>query len=105
MATWWIREFASRADSPTHQFINSPTLLRRLLDEVVEQLRRRVIHFDVEVLDAACQVVVKPDRGNRRGQTERGLEERFRNTGRPRPEAARSGGRDALERGDDADDR
>src|SRR5215831_9187625 len=34
--------------------------LRRLLDEVVDQLRRGVIHFDVEVLDAAGEVVVEP---------------------------------------------
>src|SRR5205809_2421525 len=38
-----------------------PSLRRRLLDEVVHQLRRGVVHFDVEIFDAAGQVVVEPD--------------------------------------------
>src|SRR6266700_4837679 len=49
------------------------TLLRRLLDTVVDQLRRGVVHLDVEVLDAAAEVVVEPHRRNRDDQTERGL--------------------------------
>ena len=84
---------------------SSSDRLRRLLDEVVDQLRRRVVHFDVEVLDAAGQVVVEPDRRDRDDEPERGFDERFRDTGRDRAETARAGGRDALERGDDADDR
>src|SRR2546423_11519305 len=36
--------------------------LRGLLDEVVHELRRRVVHLDVEVLDAAREVVVEPHR-------------------------------------------
>src|SRR4029453_4634515 len=80
-------------------------LLRGLLDEVVDQLRRGVVHFDVEVLDAAGQVVVEPHRRDRDEQAERGFDERFGDTGRHRAEAARPGGRDALERRDDADDR
>src|SRR5215207_6520031 len=82
-----------------------PVFLRGLLDEVVEQLRRRVVHFDVEVLDAAGQVVVEPDRRDGDDEAESRLDERFRDTGRNRAETARAGGRDALERVDDADDR
>src|SRR5436309_1309389 len=51
--------------------------LCRLPDEEVDQLRRGVVHFDVEVLDAARQVVVEPHRGNRDDEPERGLDERF----------------------------
>ena len=79
--------------------------LRRLLDEVVHELRRRVVHLDVEVLEPAGEVVVDPHRRDRDDEAERGLDERFRNTGRHGAEAARPGGRDAVERGDDADDR
>ena len=67
-------------------------LLRRLLDEVVDQLRRRVVHLDVEVLDAAGQVVVEPHRRDRDDQPERGLDERFRNTGRDGADTARAAG-------------
>src|SRR4051794_40896987 len=81
------------------------TLLRGLLDEVVDQLRRGVVHFDVEVLDAAGEVIVEPHRRNGDDEPKRRLDERFGNTGRDRAETARAGRRDALERGDDADDR
>src|SRR5262249_46713761 len=80
-------------------------ILRGLLDEVVDQLRRGVVHFDVEVLDAAGQVVVEPDGRDGHDEAERRLDERFRDTGRDRAETAGAGCRDALERGDDADDR
>src|SRR5689334_12339631 len=79
--------------------------LRRLLDEVVDELGRRVVHLDVEVLDARGQVVVDPDRRNRDDQTERGLDERFRDADRDGADAGRSARADALERVDDADDR
>ena len=92
----------ARATSDSHLDCR---LLRRLLDEVVDQLGRRVVHLDVEVLDAAGQVVVEPHRRDRDDEAERRLDERFRDTGRDRAETARAGGRDALERGDDADDR
>ncbi len=84
---------------------DSEIALRRLLDEVVEELGRRVVHFDVEVLDPAGEVIVEPHRGDRDDQPERRFDERFRNTGRDRAETARSGRRDALEGRDDADDR
>src|SRR4051794_10205333 len=83
----------------------SRLLLRRLLDEVVDELRRRVVHLDVEVLDAATEVIVEPHRRNRDHQTERGLDERFRNTDRDGADAGRAARADALERVDDADDR
>src|SRR5215471_16726299 len=80
-------------------------LLCRLLDEVVDELRRRVVHLDVEVLDARRQVVVDPHGRDRDDQTERGLNERFRNTDRDGAETRRAARTDALERVDDADDR
>src|SRR5213592_1427257 len=58
-----------------------PSLRRRLLDEVVHQLRRGVVHFDVEIFDAAGQVVVEPDGRNRDDEAECGLDERFCNAG------------------------
>src|ERR1051325_1239599 len=84
---------------------NGDWRLRRLLDEVVDQLRRGVVHFDVEVLDPTGQVVVEPDRWNRDDEAQGGLDERFSNTGRHRADTTRSAGRDALEGRDDADDR
>src|SRR6187200_2259932 len=42
--------------------LNCPNVLRGLPDEEVHQLRRRVVHLDVEVFDAAGQVVVEPHR-------------------------------------------
>src|SRR5690349_20854578 len=48
-------------------------LLGRLLDEVVDELRRRVVHLDVEVLEPAREVVVNPHGRNRDDEAERGL--------------------------------
>src|SRR5262245_41232695 len=79
--------------------------LRRLLDEVVDELRRRVVHLDVEVLNARRQVVVNPDGRDRDDETERGFDERFRNTDRDGAQTRRAARADALERVDDADDR
>src|ERR1700704_4791185 len=87
--------------NPQSEIRNS--LLRGLLDEVVDELRRGVVHLHVEALDAAGQVVVEPDRRNRDDQTERGLDERFRNTHRDGADAGRPAGADALERVDNAD--
>src|SRR2546421_12309827 len=41
--------------------VSSLWTLLGVLDEVVDELRRRVVHLDVEVLDARRQVVVDPD--------------------------------------------
>src|SRR5205823_7787768 len=76
-----------------------------LLNKVVHELRRRVVHLDVEVFDAAGKVVVEPDCRNRNDQTERGLDERFRNTDRYGADTRRARRADALECVDDADDR
>src|SRR5690606_3602728 len=78
---------------------------RGLLDEVVDHLRRGVVHLHVEVLEAARQVVVEPHRRNGDEEAERGLDERFRNTGRDGADAARTRRGDTDERVDDADDR
>src|SRR5438552_15720211 len=43
---------------PGHRYPRLAGALRRLLDEVVDQLGRRVVHLDVEVLDPSRQVVV-----------------------------------------------
>src|SRR5512134_670154 len=45
-------------------------LLRRLLDEVVDHLRRRVVHLDVEEFELARQVVVEPHRRDGHEQAE-----------------------------------
>src|SRR5579862_111479 len=79
--------------------------LDRLANEVVDELRRGVVHLHVEVLDAARQVVIEPHRRNRDDEAERGLDERLRDTARDGADAARAAGRDAFERLDDADDR
>src|ERR1044071_7656906 len=81
------------------------TYLRRLLDEVVDELRRGVVHLHVEVLDARRQVVVDPDGGNRDDQPERGLDERFRNTDRDGAQTGRARRAEALERVDAPDAR
>src|SRR5258705_13627487 len=81
------------------------TRLRRLLDEVVDELRRGVVHLHVEVFDARRQVVVDPDRRDGDDQAEGGFHERFGNTDRHGAETRRARRADALERVDDADHR
>src|SRR3954467_12294848 len=51
--------------------------LCRLLDEVVDELRRRVVHLDVEVLDARRQVVIDPHGGDREDPPARGRDGRL----------------------------
>src|SRR5215216_4459045 len=86
--------------------VNSPiaNASGRLLDEVVDQLRRGVVHLDVEVFETAGQEVVEPHRRNRDEQTERGFDEGFCDTGRHGADTTRAGRRDTHERVDDADD-
>src|SRR3989441_12276787 len=81
----------------------NPKCLGCLLDEVVDELRRGVVHLHVEVLEAARQVVVEPARRNRDEQPERGLDERFCNTGRHGADTPRPCRGDADEGVDDAD--
>src|SRR3989338_7947964 len=59
-----------------------------LLDEVVDQLGRGVVHLHVEVLEAVRQVVVEPHGRDRDEQPERGLDERFRDADRHGADAA-----------------
>src|SRR6058998_790152 len=56
------------------------------LDEVVDQLLRRVGHLDREEVDLGCEVVVQPHRRNRDDQTERRGNERFSDAARDRGE-------------------
>src|SRR3990172_2692873 len=60
------------------------------LDEVVDQLLRRVSHLDRQVLDLGGEVVVEPHRRNRHEEAERGSDQRFRNTLRDAGQTARS---------------
>src|SRR5712671_6459853 len=91
-----------RVPALKHPIPGTSYQLRGLPDEEVDELRRGIVHFDVEVLDAAGEVVVEPHRRNRDDQPERGLDERFRNADRHGADAGRSAGTDALERIDDA---
>src|SRR4029453_5944361 len=93
----WKSEISKFADFQIAKF------LRGFLDEIVDQLRRGVVHFDVEVLDPAGQVVVEPHRRDRDDQPERGLDQRFRDADRHRADAGRAAGADALERVDEPD--
>src|SRR5260221_8255670 len=76
--------------------------LGALLDEVVEELGARVVHLDVEALDFAVEVVVRPDRGHRHEEAERGGDEGLRDAGRDGGDAAGPGEGHARERVDDA---
>src|SRR5712691_1651884 len=49
--------------------------LRGLPNEVVDELRRGVVHFHVEVLDPAAEVVVEPHRRDGDDEPERGLDQ------------------------------
>src|SRR6266566_7725418 len=52
------------------------------LDQVVDQLLRRVRHLHREEIDLRREIVVQPHRRDRDQQTECGRDERFRDTGR-----------------------
>src|SRR5437763_2966672 len=45
---------------------------RLVLDEVVDQLRRRIRHLHLEAIDLVQEVVVHPDRRNGHEESERG---------------------------------
>src|SRR6202035_3697490 len=75
----------------------STKVLSRLLNEIVDQLRRGVVHLHVEVFDPSRQVVVEPDGWNRDDQTERGLDERVRDPDRDGADTAGAAGRNAIE--------
>src|SRR5213080_1483367 len=72
------------------------------LDQVVDQLLRGVGHLDGEEVDLGGEVVVEPDRRNGDDETERGRDQRLRDTGGHGPEgAATPRCRHARERVDD----
>src|SRR4029079_11527302 len=72
------------------------------LDEVVDQLLRRVGHLDREVLDLGGEVVVEPHRGDRDHESERRGDQRLRDTAGDTGQAARfAHGGHRVERGDD----
>src|SRR5947208_9460618 len=54
------------------------------LDEVVDQLLRRVGHLDREEIDLRAEIVVQPDRRNCDEQTERGRDQRLGHAARDR---------------------
>src|SRR5262245_49380846 len=54
--------------------------LTALFEEEVNQLGRRVVHFNYEVVHLAGEVVEQPDCGHRHGETDRRGDERFRDT-------------------------
>src|SRR6266571_5114342 len=73
------------------------------LDQIVDQLLRGVRHLDGEEVDLGREVVVEPDRRYGDDETERGRDQRFRDTGRHGPErAATTRCRHARKRVDDA---
>src|SRR5262245_54770944 len=76
-----------------------------LLDEVVEELRARVVHLDVEALDLAVEVVERPHRGHGHEKPERGGDERLGDARGDRRDAARAREGHARERVDDAEGR
>src|SRR6266852_3814344 len=60
------------------------------LDEVVDQLLRRVRHFHREEVDLGREIVVQPHRRNRDEQPERGRDERFGDAARDGREGPRA---------------
>src|SRR2546422_332730 len=56
------------------------------LDQIVDQLLRGVRHLDGEEVDLGREVVVEPDCRNGDDETERGGNQRFRDTGGHGPE-------------------
>src|SRR5882724_11702293 len=88
-------------NSPKRTLLSHATL--RSLQEVVDQLRARVAHLDVEGLDPACEQVEHPDRRDGHEQTDRGGHQGFGNAAGDRAEAGGLILRNTAERVDDAD--
>src|SRR5262245_4364598 len=102
-----IRKGANPVESPNRRSGRTRRACRALCsiaDEVVDELRRGVVHLHVEVLNARRQVVVDPDGRNGDNEAERGLDERFRDTDRHGADTGGSAVADALKRVDDAND-
>src|SRR6185503_6368307 len=78
-------------------------LLRAVLDEVVNQLGSRVVHFHHKAVDLAREIVEQPHRRNRHHQAERRSKQRFRNTTGDRRDTRGLCVLHAAERVDDAE--
>ena len=76
-----------------------------LLDEVVDQFARGVIHLHVERFDTTREVVKRHNRGDGHQQAERRGYQSFRNTAGDRADARSLLGGDLLEGIQNADDR
>src|SRR5262245_61180481 len=72
------------------------------LQEEIDQFRRGVRHLDAEELELTLEVVEHPDGDDRDREPDRRGDERLGDTGRHRPDAARSAGGHAGERVDNA---
>src|SRR5579875_3987263 len=72
------------------------------LQEIVDQLARRVVHLDVEGFDLAREVIVGPHRRDGDEQADGGGDQGFGNAARDRAQARGVLGADVLERVDDA---
>src|SRR5688500_5320187 len=76
-----------------------------LFDEIVDQLRSRVRHFDAKSCDLVSEIVEQPHRRDGQGDTERGRDEGFGDSG---TDGADTGVLSLCQRDegtDDADDR
>ena len=75
-----------------------------LLDEVVDEFARGVIHLDVECFDTPCEIVEGHNGGDSHQQTECGGHQSFRNTAGDCTDAGSLLGGDLLEGVQNADD-
>src|SRR5919199_2275140 len=82
-----------------------PELPRAVLQEVVDQLRRRVVHLDDEAVDLAREVVEEPHGGHGHGEAEGRRQKRLGEAARDRAEAGRLRRLHAGEGVDDAEHR
>src|SRR5215472_17871037 len=74
-----------------------------VLNKVINQLRRRIVHFHDEAIDFAREIVEQPHRGHGHQQSQRGSEQRFGNTAGDGRDTRRFSVLHAAERVDDAE--
>src|SRR5205085_1864253 len=82
-----------------------PELPRAILQEVVDQLRRRVVHLNDEAVNLAREVVEEPHGGHGHGESERRRQQSLGDAARDRADAGRLRGLHAGEGVDDAEHR
>src|SRR5437868_7712616 len=97
--------FISATNPPSPLPVCIPIVLPHfaLLDEVVDQLARRVIHLDGERLNLVREDVERPDGGNGDQKTESGLNQRLRDSAGDRGYTGSFGCLHSLECADNAD--